>query len=77
MNPSLVSPRRLRLAVRVGEAEEPAVPRDLLGVGDPVEQVADLEHGLLRHGHNLVLKVTDNRPHQTEGEKVQRCQISM
>ena len=53
--------RRGRLAVGVGESEESAVPRDLLGVGDPVEQVADLQHALLGHGHNLVLKETDNR----------------
>ena len=53
-----VGRRRLRLllAVGVAEAEQPAVPRDLLRVGDPVEQVADVEHRLLGHGHHLVLE---------------------
>ena len=53
-----VGSRRLRLllAVGVAESEQPAVPRDLLRVSDPVEQVADVEHRLLGHGHHLVLE---------------------
>lgn len=44
------------MAVLLEDALEAAVPGDLGGLGDPVEQVRDPEHGLLGDGDELVLE---------------------
>ena len=46
-------------SLTVGERHPagPPVPGHRLGVGDPVQEVGDPQHGLLGHSHQLVLQV--------------------